>query len=336
VGVGNTIVVDVGIAGISQSVSVRVQLVWIEHERTIVRFVGDSVVVVVGVNTVSNSVAVGVRESLVDLPVTVVVDTVARLEGPRVHVFVERLAVIPVGNSIVVGIGIAGISHAVPVEILLIRIPEVGTVVLGVLHAVSIPVIAHTVSETVPVGVREILVNPAVTVVIQSVAYLRLRDRRITGLDSSHALELASAGAVGIGRFTVSQVDDVIHDTVAVVVHAIALLGSSEQGVTPRQSGGQTGLLAKTGSILILGIAHGGLGLLHRQRRTLTNPGLGVALPYRLAGDFEKLASVSFGTVDIQLAFATTEPPEGAKLQTAVPCVGHARHAVVVGSTGLA
>jgi hypothetical protein len=76
--VGGAIVVVIRVAGVSQTVAVRVQLV-IADLGAVVDVVGEIVVVVIRVHAVRQGVTVGVAVALVGLAVTVIVETITDL-----------------------------------------------------------------------------------------------------------------------------------------------------------------------------------------------------------------------------------------------------------------
>jgi hypothetical protein len=113
----DAVAVQVRVAGIADVVLIQIVLLRIVHRRAVVRGIGDGVPILVGLETVGLAVLVRVRETLVGLPVAVVVLAVTGLRAPGERGRVERLAVQLVEDAVVVVIPVHAVGQVVAVGI---------------------------------------------------------------------------------------------------------------------------------------------------------------------------------------------------------------------------
>ena len=221
------VVVDVVAPLVGAVVNFRVQ-------GLAVRLVRIAVAVVVVVYAIGDAVAVGVVEAFVDLPVAVVVHTVALFGGVVVDIRIERLAVCCIGIAVAVAVVFEAIGNAIAVAV---REPFVDLAVTVVIDAVAglfrvvmdvgieglairdvevpivVVVVVHAVENAVIVRVVEPLVHLVVTVVVVAVALLGHAgvDGFVGGL-AIGLVRIAIVVAVGIA---------IVGDAVAVGVHGV-------------------------------------------------------------------------------------------------------------------
>jgi len=115
--IGYCISVSVGVASIAQAILIQVLLARILHANTIIRTVGDAVVVGVVVHAVSHTISIDIRESVVHIPVTIVVQAVADFGRTREHRRISRRTVGAINDAIVVVIFVHAVLPPVRVGV---------------------------------------------------------------------------------------------------------------------------------------------------------------------------------------------------------------------------
>jgi len=124
-------------------------------------------------------------------------------------------------------LGIARIPHTVLVEVFLVRIGNIGTIVVVIRGTIAVVVIVHAIGLAVFVLVRETLVRYIITVVIYAVARLVLAvENRFVKRLAIGIVRVAIAIVVIVNAVCdavqVAVVKALVHRTFAVVVLAIA------------------------------------------------------------------------------------------------------------------
>ena len=189
-GVGDCVVVVVGVTDVACTVAIIVQLVDVDRSGTVVDGVDDRVAVPVRVADVAEAVAVDVRlvgvgdgDTVVDgvhdrVTVEVVADVAVAV---AVDVLLPRIGVVgtvvgAVVDGVVVDVGVAGVAQAVAIDVGLAVVGRVRAVVGNVAHAVPVAIGVADVADGVAievflprVGVVRAVVDDALVTVGHSV-----------------------------------------------------------------------------------------------------------------------------------------------------------------------
>ena len=211
VGVAVAVTVHVRVAYIADPVSIRILLIRIGDQRTVVLVIGHAVVVLVGVAGIAYAIPVRVR---------------------LIRIGNQRTVVRGIRHAVVVLVGVAGIAYAIPVRVRLLGVCNLRAIVLVIRHAVVILVLVNAVRNAVAIRIRESLVGLPVTVVIQAVANLGHGGIALAYLLARNTQGLTFACTVLVGDVTLVRWNVVIGLPVAVIIHVVTGLRSRHPGIT--------------------------------------------------------------------------------------------------------
>ncbi len=199
-----TITVIVLVAGVSCVVPVKVLLLRVFYTNTIVRAVGDAVAVGVVIAGIALAVVVGIF---------------------LVWILHQRAVVDLIGHAVVVVVTVTQVARVVAVRVRLVRVGLQRAVVQLVRHVIAVVIVVYTVRLSVVVGIQEVLIDIAVTVIIQAVAFFETNTFHIiadllgTGDAVLYGVHTFAEAAGGFAQLLIRLTVTIVVQQVAEFVH---------------------------------------------------------------------------------------------------------------------